>query len=128
MDIVNNIIFILSVHFVADFLFQNKWMATNKSKDIYPLLIHIVVYTWILLVASLFIFDNKVNAWYFAILNGALHYCVDFITSKVSSYMYRNNYMGTNKLPNISFWSVIGLDQLLHSVILIYSLAWFLNY
>lgn len=128
MNFIDTLVLLLFAHFCADFLFQNKWMATNKSKSGYPLFCHIAMYTFILLCFSLFAFNNKMDAWYFAIFNGVLHYGVDFITSKLSSYMYRNNKMGTNAIPNINFWTVIGFDQLLHTVILIYSLSWFLNY
>lgn len=123
---INDIAIILITHYIADFLFQNNWMAKNKSTNNFPLFVHVCVYTLIMLVLSLYIFDNKLNAWYFAIFNGFFHYAVDFFTSKMSSYMYRNNKMGTNSIPNFSFWSVIGLDQLLHTLILIYTLTWFI--
>ena len=119
---------ILITHYVADFLFQNKWMATNKSSGNYPLLVHICVYTFILLIVSLFLFEDPANAWYFAIFNGIVHYAVDFFTSRLSSYMYKTGRMGTNMLPNVSFWAVIGLDQLLHTLTLIISLSYFINY
>lgn len=122
------IIIILFAHFLADFLFQNSWMAKNKSSNNFPLSAHILVYSGILLIPSFFIFDNPVNAWYFTIINAFLHYCVDYWTSKLSSYCYKNNYMGTNYLPNISFWTVIGFDQFLHSSMLISTLFYFMNW
>ena len=122
------IISILFIHFIADFLFQNSWMAKNKSSDNFPLFVHIVVYSFILLIPSFFIFKSPELAWYFAILNGVLHYCVDYITSRLSSYMYKTNQMGTNFLPSISFWSIIGFDQFLHSLMLLFTLFYFMGW
>lgn len=122
------IISILFIHFIADFLFQNSWMAKNKSSNNFPLFVHIVVYSFILLIPSFFIFKSPELAWYFAITNGILHYGVDYITSKLSSYMYKTNQMGTNFIPNISFWSVIGFDQFLHSFMLLSTLFYFMGW
>lgn len=122
------IIFILFVHFIADFLMQNSWLAQNKSKNNIPLFTHVVVYSLILLIPSFCIFKSPELAWYFAILNGVLHYCVDYITSRLSSYMYKTNQTGTNFLPNISFWSVIGFDQFLHSLMLLFTLFYFMGW
>ncbi|MEQ8175561.1 MAG: DUF3307 domain-containing protein [Syntrophomonadaceae bacterium] len=32
-------------HLVGDFLFQNRWMADNKSKKVIPLVVHSLVYS-----------------------------------------------------------------------------------
>ena len=120
------IIFILFVHFIADFILQIK--EPMKSKNNIPLFTHVVVYSLILLISSFCIFKSPELAWYFAILNGVLHYCVDYITSRLSSYMYSNGYMGTNQLPNISFWAVIGFDQFLHSLMLLFTLFYFMGW
>lgn len=122
------IIYILFIHFIADFLFQNSWMAKNKSSNNFPLFVHVLLYSFILLIPSFFIFKSPELAWYFAIINGILHYCVDYITSKLSSYMYKTNQMGTNFLPNISFWSVIGFDQFLHSIMLLSTLFYLMGW
>ena len=122
------IIYILFIHFIADFLFQNSWMAKNKSSNNFPLFVHVLLYSFILLIPSFFIFKSPELAWYFAIINGILHYCVDYITSKLSSYMYKTNQMGTNYLPNISFWSVIGFDQFLHSIMLLSTLFYLMGW
>lgn len=122
------IITVLFIHFIADFIFQNKWMAQNKSSNSFPLFIHILVYSTILLIPSFFIFKSPELAWYFAIINGILHFGVDYWTSKLSSYMYSNGYMGTNKLPNFSFWAVIGFDQFLHSIMLLSTLFYLMGW
>lgn len=40
-------------HFVGDFLFQTNWMATYKTKQWFPLLVHSSVYTIVIIVFSL---------------------------------------------------------------------------
>lgn len=127
MDIIPALILLLFFHFVADFLFQNDWMALNKSKNNIPLATHVFVYSLIMVIPALFIFD-AVIALQFACFNGILHYSVDYLTSRASSWMRVNGKMGSNKIPNISFWGVIGFDQFLHTAILILSYSWFLNY
>ena len=32
-------------HFIGDYLLQNHWMALNKKKRIWPLLVHCLIYT-----------------------------------------------------------------------------------
>ncbi len=32
-------------HFVGDYIFQTRWMAEKKAKDILPLIVHSIVYT-----------------------------------------------------------------------------------
>ena len=119
------IIFILFIHFIADFILQI--IKPRESKNNIPLFTHVVVYSLILLIPSFCVFKSPELAWYFAILNGVLHYCVDYITSRLSSYMYKTNQMGTNFLPNISFWSIIGFDQFLHSLMLLFTLFYFMG-
>ncbi len=122
------IISILFIHFVADFLIQSKSLTQNKSKNNFPEFIHIVVYSLILLIPSFFIFKSLELAWYFAILNGVLHYCVDYITSKLSSYIYKTNQIDTNFLPSGSLWPIIGFDQFLHSFMLLFTLFYFMEW
>ena len=40
-------------HMAGDFLFQNRWMAENKSKKLLPLLTHSATYTCAVWIASL---------------------------------------------------------------------------
>lgn len=117
---------ILFTHFIADFILQIK--EPRESKNNFPLFIHIVVYSTILLIPSFFIFKTPDIAWYFALINGVLHYGVDYWTSRLSSYMYSNGYTGSNNIPNFSFWAVIGFDQFLHSLILISTLFYFMGW
>jgi hypothetical protein len=93
---------IIWVHFVADFIFQTRKMANNKSKHIGYLLYHCVEYT-----AFLLPFGLK-----YAAINGLMHLATDFVTSKMTSYFYANK---KEKL----FFVTIGLDQAIHMTCLI---------
>lgn len=101
---------VLFVHFIADFILQTNKMATNKSTSTKWLTSHILAYTLVMSV-----FGIK-----FAIVNGLIHYIVDFITSRLTSYFWK-------KGDRHKFFIVIGLDQFVHTAALIYTmpfLAW----
>ena len=72
------LIYILFIHWVADFIFQSDYMAQNKSKDNKALLVHGFVYHipfW--LISPLY-----------AIVNGIIHAIIDFVTSRITSKLY----------------------------------------
>ncbi len=70
---------LLAVHWLADFVCQSRWMATNKSKRSDALALHVGVYSAILLMASGVLFANF-GIWRvfeFTALNGLLHFGTD---------------------------------------------------
>src|SRR4051812_8255145 len=95
------ILLLLSFHFVADFVLQNDWMATNKSKDFVALGWHVGLYT-----VCFWIFG-----WQFAIVNGCLHFLTDMITSRITAYLWA-------KERRHDFFVTIGFDQLIHATCL----------
>jgi len=101
------IIIVFWLHFIADFVFQSNYMSVNKSKNINILALHCFVY------ALPFI----VFGWKYAMFAGLLHFPVDFVTSRVTSYYYRKE-----KIHN--FFVVIGCDQAIHMTILILMLKY----
>ena len=94
---------ILTLHWVLDFCLQPDSIAKNKSKSILSLSIHVAIYT-----AGLTYFG-----YMFAMVNGVLHFAIDYITSKLTSYFHK-------KRDTHNFFVAIGFDQLLH-VIALYS-------
>ncbi len=103
-----NIILIGLIHFVSDFLCQTREMATNKSKSLYWLTLHVFVYTTITAFAwSYFTTDIKTLGfvWLATFIS---HWVTDFITSKGTTYFYQKENM-------FGFFGVVGFDQLIHS-------------
>jgi hypothetical protein len=106
------LITILFAHWVADFLFQTETMALNKSKSIKWLTVHVLTYTIVVFGFSLLLLDGQ-TALLFAGINGALHWITDFFTSKLTTAYYNSRRV---------FFLIIGLDQFMHTAILI--MAW----
>jgi hypothetical protein len=100
---------LLGTHWLADFVLQTHWQASNKSKRIDALARHVAVYTSVLLVVSVILFGR--NGAAFAVLNGLLHFATDYFTSRWSSRLYA-------KQDWHNFFVVIGLDQFIHQVTL----------
>lgn len=106
---------LLATHFVADFLCQTHWQASNKSKDNIALSRHVASYALVLAIVSLWIVPIQV--WVqFVLVNAALHWATDYCTSRWSSKLYA-------KQDWHNFFCVIGLDQLIHQATLASTLA-----
>lgn len=80
-----------------DFVFQTDAMAKGKSTNNLILLQHVAIY-------SLPFF--LINAPY-AIINGVLHFVIDWCTSKVTSFYWQTG-------QRHKFFVTIGIDQALH--------------
>jgi len=102
-----DILMIICLHFIGDFLLQSEWMSLNKSKRVDVLIIHCLVYS------IPFIFYG----WKFAVVAGATHFPVDFISSRITSYLYKKKEIHW-------FFVVIGLDQTIHYIILLTMFSW----
>lgn len=97
-----NIVWVLFLHWLGDFVFQSDWMAKNKSKSNEVLLIHISAYS-----LPLFLIG-----WKFALINAGLHCVTDYFTSRWTSKLWAAG--------NVHwFFVVIGLDQFIHTSCLI---------
>ena len=94
----------LVAHWAGDFVFQTTSMALGKSKSIKWLTIHVLTYTAILLIFSVFTLPNDVILLY-VLANGLLHWVTDFFTSKLAAKYFEQ--------PRI-FYPILGFDQLIH--------------
>jgi hypothetical protein len=105
-----DIVVILTIHTVFDWIFQTRWQAENKAHNWLALFDHVIVYTVGLTIAAfiLFGYDRPVIAAVWAYSNGALHFMTDAITSRMTKKFY----------PGKGFWNTIGIDQLIHYVTL----------
>ena len=94
-------------HYLFDWLFQTRWMANNKSKNWLALTVHCsVVSAGLALTMMMF---NLPLIWF--TVNAVMHFVIDGFTSRLTSIAWASK---QEKL----FFSLIGLDQLLHYVLL----------
>lgn len=94
-------------HFVADFMWQSDWMAQNKSKSHKAMSIHISVYS-----IPFFLYG-----WQFALVNAALHYITDMVSSRMTTHFWQ-------KGDRHNFFVVIGADQAIHMTCLVTTFYW----
>lgn len=112
---------LLVVHWIADFVLQTHWQASNKSKNNEALARHVFTYTAALALAVPFIFTVRdYGPFFFVIVNAALHFGTDYITSRASSRLYA-------KQDWHNFFVVIGFDQLIHQFTLAGTMLWLLG-
>lgn len=98
------VVWLLFIHWVADFVFQSDWMAKNKSKSNDALLIHCFAYGAVIGVMTL----NPL----FGLINGTIHFPVDYVTSRINSKLWEAKQVHW-------FFVSIGFDQFIHFVTLI---------
>lgn len=123
ITILIQVLIVILFHWIADFLLQTQDMAIQKSKSNYWLTQHIKAYMYGMLpVTFVLIFLGHATllgalAWW--IINGILHWCTDYATSRWTSKLYAeqkfytpNKYVKFFNFP--AFFSVIGLDQVIH--------------
>jgi hypothetical protein len=101
---------LLATHWVGDFVLQTNFQASNKSKRLDALSLHVATYTITLFVAAIILF-GVTAAVIFAAINGALHFATDYITSRASSKLWEEQNWHR-------FFVMIGFDQLIHQATL----------
>lgn len=127
---VNAVLSLLLAHWVADFVLQTHWMATNKSKNWEALGAHVSIYTLalgVIMAAALMLIPmpgiagiSVVTFLSWLAFNGAAHFVTDAFTSRWTAKLWaKNDYH--------NFFVVIGFDQLIHAVTLISSLAFVIS-
>lgn len=109
-------LWILFGHWIADFVCQTHWQATNKSKNNWALIEHVFVYSGIMMLfAAWILYDARI--FYFTIITFTTHFCTDYITSRMTSKMWvKGQYH--------NFFVIIGMDQFIHFATLALTLIW----
>jgi hypothetical protein len=103
--VIEKLILVVWLHFLADFILQTDKVAVNKSSSFWWLTVHAAVY-------SLPFF---LIGWHYALINAGLHWCVDAVTSRIAKYFFTHN-------QRHWFFVVIGCDQAIHATCLILTL------
>jgi hypothetical protein len=118
-------LWLIVVHFVADFILQSDWMAQNKSKSNYALGMHVAAYTITLalgaipLVFILGVASGRLPLGWI-IVNGMAHFATDYVTSRINSRLW------TDKKVHWFFVGV-GADQVIHYLTLGLTMVWLLH-
>ena len=126
-------VLLLAVHWIADFVLQTHWMASNKSKSNVALGAHVATYTAVLFGALPVIFPGSMPSALgailtFTVVNGALHFATDYCTSRWTSRLFAAWMKDTQRTDHIhNFFVVVGLDQLIHQVTLAATMWWLLT-
>jgi hypothetical protein len=105
-------IFILLIHFLADFGLQTHQQATLKSSEEKFLFYHVGVYSLVWLVAMLSYGLDWNTSFRFAYWTLFFHFITDWITSRVGKPFWKNDDFHNG-------FVVVGFDQLIHYIQLI---------
>lgn len=110
------ILIILFIHWIADFVLQSNTMATNKSTSKYWLTLHVLTYSSVWLALGVWYFDPWMVSAFVAI-TFACHWITDYFTSKWTARLWKEGEVH-------NFFVVVGFDQFLHftQLILTYSI------
>lgn len=128
------VLWLMASHWVADFVFQTEHMALNKSTSNVALGKHVGAYTAVLGVLTVVPFFSMLGATSatenaasvmdtfaaFLLLNAALHFATDFVTSRAVKLEFANE----NKHNG---FVIIGIDQLIHHTCILLTFFWFTN-
>lgn len=112
----NFIIIIFLIHFISDFIFQTHEMSLKKSKSIFWLSYHVIVYSFITTILWYIFFGGMIKDYsfilYIFIITFITHWITDYFTSKWTSKLWEQQRVH-------DFFVVIGLDQLIHTITLL---------
>lgn len=117
-------LYVLFLHWLADFVCQTRWMAENKSKNNKALSTHVAIYSLVHLVGlSILPCYTQISLWnvlVFVAINAPVHWGVDYVTSRINAHFWKTG-------QNAYFWWNIGFDQFVHQTCLLLSAVWLLS-
>ena len=119
------ILSIIIIHWIADFIFQDEKWALGKSKNGLDLIKHTLTYSiiWCIIgyVIAITLDTSDERALY--MIKTILFFCItlffhtitDYFTSRIVSKKFKNNQLGS-AIPNFGVFTIIGFDQVLHYI------------
>jgi len=105
-----NLILLFITHFVADFLFQTREMAKNKSSNF----IYLTAHSFIIFISFLWAGIE------FAVFNALAHFVIDAYIWNAYTFLRRKSGPDFKYWEDSLFYNFIGFDQLLHGLTIIY--------
>jgi len=111
------VMWIIVAHFVCDFVLQSDQMAVNKSTSWYWLSMHVLAYSLGLLICMIPLFGLTPLLILFVWVNAILHFVTDAVTSRISSYFWKNE-------QRHWFFVTVGADQVVHYACLFGTFIW----
>lgn len=112
--------YLLLLHFVSDFLMQNRYIAENKSKDFSVMTAHCLI-IFFLFAPILSVLPHGIL---FAFVYSLIHFLQDTFVWRSYKYIitktWRGDIRGFKYWEENSFYSTIGFDQMLHVATLIF--------
>jgi hypothetical protein len=134
------VLWVIFAHWVADFVCQTHWQASNKSKNWEALASHVIVYTVVVtvLLANWLVTDFGDHFIVFLIVTFVAHFVTDAITSRITSRLFMSQFVvspkwtvDTHIKPDFTlhwFFVVVGFDQFLHYAQLFLTLQWVMSW
>jgi putative Mn2+ efflux pump MntP len=107
-------LFIIVIHFLADFALQTNEQANKKSTDLNYLAYHCLTYTLIWLLVGISLGFSLGQVWFFCVITFLAHFITDYATSRIGKPFW-------DKQDYHNGFVVIGIDQVLHYFQLFYT-------
>lgn len=112
-----NLIILMAIHWLSDFVCQTHEMSLKKSKSILWLSYHVVVYTAVTTLLWSIFFGGMIENFSVIVpsifgITFVTHWITDYFTSKWTSRLWQEKKVH-------EFFVVIGLDQLIHATTLL---------
>lgn len=115
MSIELKIIFAFIFHLIGDYIIQNNWLATEKTKKFFPAALHAILYS------LLFLIITNVWAWLIILITHFLidRYRLAIYWIKLVNWNWKSTNYGFSPStpPLVSFWLSIIIDNVWHIII-----------
>jgi len=112
------ILYVLAVHWLADFVLQSDAMAKGKSTSYRWLTIHVATYAAVVsLLLAVLLPRSPWALLIFAVGTFAAHWLTDYVTSRINAELWRRG-------STHWFFVSVGWDQVLHYAQLFFLLEW----